>query len=159
MATKKTEVEVGNVLKFKALVDEARLPVYATPGAAAMDLHALVQSSEGVPVTDGSPRVFRTGLAVEVPEGHVMLIFSRSGHGFKNDVRLSNAVAVVDADYRGELMVKLARDGHRGDDLMVFDGDRIAQAMVLPVTRFEPQFVVELGTTERGEGGLGSTGK
>jgi dUTP pyrophosphatase len=143
---------------FKRRHPDAKLPVYATPGSAAMDLHAILPTADGIPVTDGSPRVFNTGLEVAVPEGHVMLVFSRSGHGFKNDVRLSNCVGVIDPDYRGEVKVKLARDGTRGEPMTVYNGDRIAQAMVIEAKQFQPVFVDELDATERGEGGLGSTG-
>lgn len=102
-----------------------------------------------------------TGLAFEIPEGHVMLIFSRSGHGFKNNIRLGNCVGVIDADYRGPVKVKLAADdmGDWYTGLCIEYGDRIAQGMVIPFPSVE--FVVsdELSATERGKGGFGSTGK
>src|SRR5690606_29317518 len=104
--------------------------------------------------------VIRTGLSFEIPEGHVMLIFSRSGHGFKNNIRLANCVGVIDADYRGEVMVKLTHDRRFGDfDFPVEPGDRIAQVMVIPFPRVTFEEVEELSSTERGEGGFGSTGQ
>lgn len=139
-------------LRVKKLDPSATLPQYATPGAACFDLHSL---TEGV-ATKEAPLVCGTGLAFEIPDGHVMLVFSRSGHGFKNDVRLSNCVGVIDADYRGEVKVKLAKDS-RGI-LPVQKKDRIAQAMVIPVDKVEFEEVDELGSTERGAGGFGSTG-
>ena len=151
-------------LKVKALHPEAMIPQYATEGAACFDLHALMEKSwtEGpesyAQVNPGTPTVIRTGLAFEIPEEHVMLIFSRSGHGFKNDIRLANCVGVIDSDYRGEVQVKLTNDNSDGNFLTVKHGDRIAQAMIVPVERVELVQVDELSSTERGEGGFGSTG-
>ena len=85
-----------------------------------------------------------------------MLIYSRSGHGFKNDVRLANCVGVIDADYRGELMVKLTGDTY--GQLTIKPGDRIAQAMLVPVMKVHFKEVQELSETVRGAGGFGSTG-
>lgn len=155
-------------LKVKKLHPDAHLPRYATDGAACFDLHVigtpdryLVEALE-----PGEATSFRTGLAFEVPAGHVMLIFSRSGHGFNNDVRLSNCVGVIDSDYRGEVRVKLRNDqqSHLGANpenltiLTVKPGDRIAQALVLPIPSVELVEIGELSTTARGDGGFGSTG-
>lgn len=85
-----------------------------------------------------------------------MLIFSRSGHGFNHDVRLANCVGVIDSDYRGEVLVKLRADG--SDRPYFTPGNRIAQALVLPVERQTFTFVDELPKSER-TGGLGSTGQ
>lgn len=142
------------LIKVKKLVPAAIIPKYATPGAACFDLHSIGSAD----VYPDHPRTFQTGLSFEVPEGHVMLIFSRSGHGFKNNVRLSNCTGVIDSDYRGEVQVKLANDDHTGQVLPVSYGDRIAQAMVLPIEQVAFEEVAELGTTERGTGGFGSTG-
>jgi dUTP pyrophosphatase len=140
------------------------MPVYATGGAGCFDLHAYLPDLIKVYVGE-TGYTFRTGLKFEVPAGHVMLIFSRSGHGFKNQVRLSNCVGVIDSDYRGEVQVQLIADN---DDpkqdltelknvLEVKNGDRIAQAMIIPIPSV--RFVeADLSETERGEGGFGSTG-
>ena len=85
------------------------------------------------------------------------MVYSRSGHGFKYDTRLSNCVGVIDSDYRGEVRIRLAADG-RHDGLGVTHGDRIAQAMLVPVSQWQLVEVDELSTTVRGEGGYGSTG-
>lgn len=151
-------------LKVKALHPGAIVPQYATDGAACFDLHARMEKpwEEGevsyAQVNPGTPTVIRTGLAFEIPDGYVMLIFSRSGHGFKNDIRLANCVGVIDSDYRGEVQVKLTNDNSDGNFLTVKHGDRIAQAMIVPVERVELVQVDELSSTERGEGGFGSTG-
>lgn len=142
-------------LKFKKLHPDAITPKYATPGAACFDLHAIEPIS---PVFSGLPTTIRTGLAVEVPEGHVMMIFSRSGHGFNHDTRLANCVGVIDSDYRGEVMVRLTRDNSHSDSLKLRNGDRIAQAMIVPIPMVELEEVPDLRPTERGTGGFGSTG-
>lgn len=142
-------------VKLKKLDSGAHMPAYVTPGAACFDIRAL---DEGYIDDIGHVNhIFRTGLAFEVPVGHVMLVFSRSGHGFNNDVRLANCVGVIDSDYRGEIKVKLTADP---DGLLkVARGDRVAQAMILPVERVEFEWADELSDTERGVGGFGSTGK
>lgn len=160
-------------LKVQKLHSDAILPKYQTLGAACFDLHALAGLSQLTgKLAPGDTLTLRTGLAFEIPQGHVMLVFSRSGHGFKNDVRLSNCVGVIDSDYRGELLVKLRNDQpvyfpHPLDSgsvdegftyMVVRPGDRIAQAMIVPIPGVELIEVDELRTTERGAGGFGSTG-
>ncbi len=134
------------------------IPQYKSAGAACFDLHARFfdrSITDTVVVTPGNPQVFPTGVMVEIPEGHVMLVFSRSGHGFKDDTRLANCVGIIDADYRGEIMVKLTCDN---GSLTIKHEDRVAQAMVVPIDRVEFEVVDALGETERGAGGFGSTG-
>ena len=94
-------------VKVKKTHPDARLPRYATDGSGAFDLFATVLED----TTATSARaVFDTGLAFEIPEGHVMLVFSRSGHGFRHGIRLVNSVGVIDSDYRGSVKVALRRD-------------------------------------------------
>lgn len=145
-------------IKVKKLFNNVQLPVYGSAGAACFDLHAYMQLHEPeLCVLDAhTPAVFHTGLSFEIPEGFVMLIFSRSGHGFKNDVRLANCVGVIDSDYRGEVCVKLSMDAY--GQFVVKHGDRIAQAMIMPVPTIEFE-EGELSDTSRGTGGFGSTGK
>lgn len=144
-------------LKIKKTHPDARLPRYATDGSGAFDLFAV-----GEPEV-GRNAVYNTGLAFEVPEGHVMLVFSRSGHGFRHGVRLANGVGVIDSDYRGTVRVALQRDDTLFD-AGLFDwrsitrvGDAIAQAIVVPFPRVTFEEVEELTDTERGIGGFGST--
>lgn len=132
---------------------DAKRPTYATDGAGCFDLYAV----DGGTVTESSPVVLGTGLAVKIPDGYVMLVFSRSGNGFKNDVRLSNCVGVIDSDYAGEIKVKLACDSPFGSH-QVKPGDRVAQAMILPFPRVRFIEVDELPATARGTDGFGSTG-
>jgi dUTP pyrophosphatase len=147
-------------LKIKKLHPAAITPKYATEGSACFDLHAVLEDeshlNHGLTVYPNTSETIRVGLAFEVPKGFVMLIFSRSGHGFKNGVRLSNAVGVLDSDYRGECMVKLHNDSRA--KFKVSHGDRIAQAMLLPVPTVELEEADDLSDTARGTGGFGSTG-
>lgn len=139
-------------VRVKRLNVTATIPTYATPGAACFDLYA-----DGSSPQPDITQTVQTGLAFEVPQGHAMLIFSRSGDGFKRDVRLSNCVGVIDSDYRGAVSVKLRRDS--GEGLVIHPGDRVAQALILPVEQVNFVDSFELSDTERGSGGFGSTGK
>lgn len=141
-------------IRFTKLTEDAITPTYATDGSAAFDLYAT--AIPPMYVGDARPVVFQTGIAVEVPQDHVLLIFSRSGHGFKAGVRLANCVGVIDPDYRGSIDVKLTADS--GGGLMVHAGDRIAQGLIVPAIRVELQEVDSLSDTYRGQGGFGSTG-
>lgn len=144
------------LVNVKKLHPSAIIPDYQSDGAACFDLHSV---DGNVTVWEGTPVVLGTGLSFEIPKNHVMLIFSRSGSAFKNDTRLSNCVGVIDSDYRGEVKVKLYRDVADSNQLNIQTGDRIAQAMIIPlpvVTLVEEN---ELTETVRGENGLGSTGQ
>lgn len=146
-------------VKIKRLTPSAVVPSYATAGSACFDLSvdSVDDAKFWTPhVGLHAPVVYRTGLAFEIPPGKVMLIFSRSGHGFNYGVRLSNCVGVIDSDYRGEVKVKLTKD--TDGDITFPPGSRIAQAMIVDVERAEFEVVDRLGETERGEGGFGSTG-
>jgi dUTP pyrophosphatase len=138
---------------------DATTPAYAAEGSACFDLHAILDNDvHADAILPGCSFVVRTGLAFEVPPGHVLQIFSRSGHGFKHGVRLANGTGIVDADYRGEVLVCLHND-NPDDAFVINNGDRIAQAMVVPVPRVTFRAVEQLSITERGAGGFGSTGK
>ena len=136
-------------LKFKAIHPkigrEIPLPQFATPGSAAMDLRACLDG----PVTLQ---------AMALPSAdYVALVFARSGLGIKKGVCLSNGVGVIDSDYRGEIAVGLVNLS--GEDYTVQPGDRIAQLMVVPVVQPTVTLADELDETDRGSGGLGSTGR
>lgn len=140
-------------IDFKKLHASAQLPTYGTEGAACFDL----QTIDEAVIRPSTMGIFRTGLAAAVPDGWVLLIYSRSGHGFKHGVRLSNAVGVIDSDYRGEIMVALHNDG--ATSCRIETGDRVAQAMLMPALRCTFHEVDDLDATERGTGGFGSTGR
>ena len=141
-------------VKVKSLDPRAQLPVYATTGAACFDICTI---SDNTDILTGDSAVFKTGLSFEIPEGHVMMVYSRSGHGFKQGLRLSNTTGIIDSDYRGELMVKLHNDGAKTAHIAT--GERIAQGMIVPVQQVQFALVSELSDTDRGTGGLGSTGR
>ena len=147
------KIETYIPVKFKKLHPEARVPAYATPGSACFDIFSVERKW----IRGGYSEIFETGIAFEIPENHVLMVFSRSGHGFKNDVRLGNCVGILDHDYRGELKVKLRSDGD--EDMFVDSGDRIAQGIIIPYPHVEFEEVDELSETDRGAGGFGSTGK
>jgi dUTP pyrophosphatase len=137
-------------LQCTKISPDAITPTYATDGSGAFDFY----STESAAVTYS--QVFETGLAFAIPKDHIMLIFSRSGHGFNSDIRLANCVGVVDSDYRQTVKVKLTNDG--SGLFKVRKGDRIAQAIVLPVARVEFDMVEALDDPGTRTGGLGSTG-
>lgn len=142
-------------VKIKKVHPEAKMPVYGSDGAACFDFYAAHIVDTGF--EHGRTVTYGTGLQFEVPDGHVMMIYSRSGHGFKQGITLANGTGVVDADYRGEVLVKLTK--RRSDILgMPCVGERIAQAMIIPVEQVAFEEADELSDTERGDGGFGSTG-
>ena len=146
-------------LKIKAVSpkigNDIPLPYYATPGSAAMDLHACLEAAVTIPARGRT--VIPTGIAIALPSsGYVALVFARSGLGIKHGVAPSNCVGVIDSDYRGEVMVGLQNSGET--DFTIQPGDRIAQLMVVPVVQAQVRMVDELDETQRGTGGFGSTG-
>ena len=147
-------MEVINLLivNCKKSLPNAREPMYATKGAACFDLY-----TADVVKTEPNAVVYNTGWQFEIPQGHVMMLYSRSGHGFNKGIRLANGTGVIDSDYRGDVMVKLVSDTC---DLCEFPqvGERIAQAMILHVPLVGFYMTAKLNPTERGEGGFGSTG-
>lgn len=127
-------------------------PAYATPGAAAFDLH----SADDVIVPPRGRVLIRTGLAVEFPRGLALLILPRSGLALRHGLTVANAPGLVDSDYRGEIGIIVLNNG--AEDYLVSRGERIAQAMLVPAIHAFFQHVDSLGETERGAGGFGSTG-
>lgn len=142
------------VMKMALVQPGATVPTYATDGSGYFDLYSPI----GAHLNAGSSITIDTGIKVEVPEGWTLHVVGRSGHGFNNDVRLANSVGIIDSDFRGTVKVKLKSDGAK--HLQINAGDRIAQAALIPTPRVKMLVVdeAELSDTERGEGGLGSTG-
>jgi dUTP pyrophosphatase len=140
-------------IQFKKLVPEAVKPKFGKPGDAGADL---VATSVDFSRDSNSQIVYGTGLAVEIPEGMVGLVFPRSS--VRNyDLVMSNSVGVIDSGYRGEIMVTFNLKNPWADIYKV--GDRIAQLVIMPVPLVQYTEVDELSETQRGEGGHGSTGK
>lgn len=154
-------------VKVNKLHEKAKLPIYATDGSGCFDLFAdddgvyecfLKDKPINVNVASFSYSVlFKTGLAFEIPQDHVMLVFSRSGHGFNGSARLANCTGIIDSDYRGELLIKIHFD--KFSFQIAKAGDRIAQAMIIPRPKIQFVNVGELSETARGAGGFGSTGQ
>lgn len=152
-------------VKIKKLHPDAVIPRYAKPGDAGLDLTAVSRTFD----EDGNV-VYGTGLAFEIPEGYVGLVFPRSSLS-KKDIALSNAVGVIDSGYRGEVTAKfkptnyfncyedcgrIVECPHYGSIYGI--GERIAQMIILPYPQIEFEEVDELSQTERADGGYGSTG-
>jgi dUTP pyrophosphatase len=131
------------------------MPSYATGGSAAMDLHACL--AEPLIIPAGENGKVPTGIAIELPGPEmVALVFPRSGLASKHGISLSNAVGVIDSDYRGEIICLIKNDSRQ--DFTVQPGDRIAQIAFFPIYRVSWEPVNELNDSARGEGGFGSTG-
>ena len=141
-------------VSVKRLDPRAKLPAYGSADAAGADLYALTDGP--VAVAPGQTVLIRTGLALAIPQGYVGLVYARSGLATKQGLAPANKVGVIDADYRGELMVSLYN--HSGETRTVECGDRIAQLVIAPYLTARFQEAEELDDTERGKGGFGSTG-
>ena len=142
-------------LKVKKLTSTAKIPTKAHNTDACFDLYC--DNKYDIIIQPHCSEVLSTGIQTEIPEGYFAPVFSRSGMGFKQGLRLCNSVGVIDADYRGEWMVKLVNDSEI--PAVIHPGNKIAQFTLLPVLDINIEDVEELSDTERGEGGFGSTGK
>ncbi|MBQ9385177.1 MAG: dUTP diphosphatase [Ruminiclostridium sp.] len=140
----------------KKFSEKAKLPFRATPGSAGADLFACID--EDVTLQPGERRLIPTGIAIELLDKRSGgFVFPRSSVSSKYGVSLANCVGVIDSDYRGEIKIPLIN--HSDTPYVIRDGDRIAQLVILPVLL--PIFTErdELGFTDRGAGGFGSTGR
>ncbi len=142
-------------IAVKKLRPGARLPVYGSAQAAGADLFACLEAP--VTVAPGETAWIPTGLAMELPAGYVGLVYARSGLATKQGLAPANKVGVVDADYRGELLVALYNHGPA--PRTVEDGDRVAQLVVTPYLTGRFYEAEDLNPTQRGAGGFGSTGR
>lgn len=140
-------------MNVKKLNDNAVVPTYGSLSAAGADLY----SCEGeITISPGKTRLVHTGLAMQIPEGYVGLIYARSGIATKRGLAPANKVGVIDSDYRGEIMVAL--HNHSDEDAVIAEGERIAQIVITPYLSVDFIEVDALDDTERGTGGFGSTG-
>ena len=142
-------------VSVKMLDPRAKLPAYGSADAAGADLYALTDGP--VEIAPGGTTLIHTGIAVAVPQGYVGLVYARSGMACKRGLAPANKVGVIDADYRGEVMVYL--HNHDSQPQTVENGDRIAQLVITPYLAARFQSVDELDDTQRGSGGFGSTGR
>lgn len=143
-------------IKIKKLHPEAVIPTYAKPGDAGLDLTAVARF-----IDNENNIVYSTGLAIEIPEGYVGLVFPRSSVS-RRDLFMSNSVGVIDSGYRGEITIKFKMVKSRiGSSIhSVYNiGDRVGQIIILPYPQIEFIEVEHLSQTDRGTGGYGSTGQ
>ncbi len=145
-----------NSILFKKLAHAKDLPLpeYESKSAAGMDIRAALQTS--LTLKPGERTLIPTGLQMSIPDGFEAQIRPRSGLAIRNGITMLNSPGTIDADYRGE--VKVIAINHGNDDFTVEHGDRIAQMVIAPVTQFPVKEVNDLSSTDRGEGGFGSTG-
>ena len=142
-------------VNVKKLSPEARLPQYGTEFSAGADLYALCP--EPVTVAPGETVLIHTGLSLEIPQGYGGFLYARSGLATKRGLAPANKVGVIDADYRGEVMVALYNQSSQMQT--VENGERIAQLVIAPFLKAEFTEAEHLEETLRGTGGFGSTGK
>ena len=142
-------------VRVKKLHPDAIIPKYAKAGDAGMDIHTIARGE----ADKYGNMVYKTGLAFEIPEGHVGLIYPRSSVS-KTPHSLRNHVGVIDSGYRGEIIFKFGWVESSSFETEVYDkGDRIGQIMIMPYPKVEFVEADELSETERGTGGFGSTGQ
>lgn len=142
-------------IKIKKLNKNAVIPTKGSNGAAGYDLYALTSKMMQI-ISPGSTVKISTGISLEIPDGYFGAVFARSSLATKRGLRLANSVGVIDSDYRGELIVALHNDSD--DNVVIKQGDRIAQLVIIPYQSINFIETVLLEDTERGSGGFGSTG-
>lgn len=140
-------------VKIQKISDNAKLPAYAHPSDAGADIYA----AEDITIEPRNTVVIKTGIKVAIPAGYEIQIRPRSGLSLKTALRIANAPGTIDSDYRGEIGVIMTNIGQTPEIIKV--GDKIAQMVIAPIPMIKWVEVEELDTTERGEGGFGSTGK
>ena len=141
-------------IEVRRLDPELPLPTYARPGDAGLDLLA----AEGVELKPGERAAVATGIAVAIPEGFAGFVHPRSGRALKEGLTVANAPGTIDAGYRGEVKVILV-NLDPNEPVYVTRGDKIAQLVVQKVETAELVEVSELPSSDRGDGGFGSTGR
>ncbi len=132
------------------------LPGYATPGAAGIDLRACIELT--IELTPGQTLLIPAGLALHIASPELAaVVLPRSGLGHKHGIVLGNLVGLIDSDYQGQIFVSMWNRGHTSFTINPLE--RIAQLVVIPIVRVQFNVVDEFVSSERGEGGFGSTGR
>lgn len=142
------------IVRFQKLDPRAVCPHYGSADAAGADLYAILD--EPLTLEAGQTALVHTGLAVEIPTGFVGLVCARSGLATKRGLAPANKVGVIDADYRGEIMVAL--HNHSSEPQTIEHGERVAQLILMPYLTAAYEETDALSDTIRGEGSFGSTG-
>ena len=145
---------MNTIVKLKKLTPNAIIPTYGTAQSAGADLYSGME--QPVTIEPGKTEFIHTGIAIAIPEGLVGLVYARSGMACKKGIAPANKVGVIDADYRGEIMVALYNHGNEA--VTVEPGDRIAQLVLTPFITAAFDEADSLDETDRGNGGFGSTG-
>lgn len=135
------------------LIEAQQIPIYAHPGDAGADLH----SAETLTLAPGQRALVGTGVSIALPDGFAAFIVPRSGLAAKHGITVLNSPGTVDAGYRGEIKVALLNTD-KFESFEIEHGDRIAQMIIMPVTRARFVPVESLPASDRGQGGFGSTG-
>lgn len=141
-------------IKFIKLDQRAQAPTLGTPYAAGADLRAVCDSA--ITIKPNETILIHTGIAMEIPEGLVGLVYARSGLASKRGLAPANCVGVIDSDYRGEIMVAL--HNHSTTEQVIEHGERVAQMVIAPYISAVYEETTTLSDTDRGQGGFGSTG-
>lgn len=142
-----------DVIELPIVGDSSQIPAYAQPGDAGADL----RSAEALVLAPGERALVATGIRFALPDGYAAFVVPRSGLAVKHGISIVNSPGTIDAGYRGEIKVPLINlDQHNSFEIA--PGDRIAQLIVMPVTRAVFVPVAELSESVRGDGGFGSTG-
>ncbi len=146
---------VNNCVRVRVVrTTDQQLPAYETELSAGMDVRAKLDRP--IVLHPGARTLIPTGLYMEIPPGYEVQVRPRSGLAYKRGLTVLNAPGTIDADYRGELGVLLINTSNESQT--IDPGERIAQLVISPVYRIEWLEVDELGKTDRGSGGFGSTG-
>ncbi|HJV06598.1 MAG TPA: dUTP diphosphatase [Chromobacteriaceae bacterium] len=133
-----------------------KLPDYATPGSAGLDLRAAIDTD--IMIAPGETQLVPTGIAIHIADPSLAaMILPRSGLGHKHGIVLGNLVGLIDSDYQGQLFVSVWNRGHETFRLAPLE--RIAQMVIVPVVQVGFNIVEDFASSDRGEGGFGSTGK
>ena len=143
------------LIKFKKLDERATIPEYKTAGSAGFDLQVLLNNDREI-LKKGEIKLFKTGLAMGLPNGYEAQVRSRSGLSLKNGIIVLNAPGTVDSDYRGEIGIIAMNCGN--EDFVVENGMRLAQMVIAKYEKADIEVVDNLDETERSSGGFGSTG-
>ncbi len=141
------------ILKIKCINDKARLPEYAHPGDAGLDLYSV----DNVEINPGNVALIKTGIIIELPEKTEAQIRPRSGLALKHKITVLNTPGTIDEGYRGEIGVIIINHGK--EIFKVEEGMKIAQMVIKPVFRVNIEEVDTISDTKRGQGGFGSTGQ
>ena len=147
----------ATIVKFTKLTPWAQMPTQGSVDAAGWDLYADAESHDRIVIMPGEVKKISTGIAIALPKGTFGAVYARSGLATKRGLAPANKVGVIDADYRGPVIVALKNESN--ETQVIEHGERIAQIVIQPYIKVAFEETDNIGTTARGEGGFGSTGK